>query len=93
MSSFTKERARTYMHKLLAAMNHAGGSELFIASDFPPHRPQTHGKAERFIKPVERPRSLPFTGVVETGSGALVLTSARGTTRLERSALGPEPKR
>ena len=32
----TTEQAREYMHKLLAAMVKAGGSDLFIAHDFPP---------------------------------------------------------
>jgi twitching motility protein PilU len=36
MSSFTPEQARDYMHKLLAAMSQAGGSDLFISADFPP---------------------------------------------------------
>ncbi|HMY01112.1 MAG TPA: PilT/PilU family type 4a pilus ATPase, partial [Agitococcus sp.] len=36
MSTFTEEQARAYMMKLLTAMNQAGGSDLFIANDFPP---------------------------------------------------------
>ncbi|MFZ5657044.1 MAG: PilT/PilU family type 4a pilus ATPase [Pseudomonadota bacterium] len=36
MSNLTEEQAREYMHKLLAAMARAGGSDLFIAHDFPP---------------------------------------------------------
>ena len=36
MSMLTEEQARAYMHKLLAAMSQAGGSDLFIANDFPP---------------------------------------------------------
>jgi twitching motility protein PilU len=36
MSAFTEDQARAYMHKLLGAMAQAGGSDLFIASDFPP---------------------------------------------------------
>jgi len=36
MATLTEEQARAYMHKLLAAMSQAGGSDLFIASDFPP---------------------------------------------------------
>ncbi len=36
MSTLTEEQARAYMHKLLAAMRQAGGSDLFIACDFPP---------------------------------------------------------
>ncbi|HZV92493.1 MAG TPA: PilT/PilU family type 4a pilus ATPase [Caldimonas sp.] len=35
-ADLTEEQARTYMHKLLAAMSQAGGSDLFIAADFPP---------------------------------------------------------
>ena len=36
MSALTEDQARSYMHKLLAAMSQAGGSDLFIAADFPP---------------------------------------------------------
>ncbi|MGH8076017.1 MAG: PilT/PilU family type 4a pilus ATPase [Lysobacter sp.] len=36
MTTLTEEQARAYMHKLLAAMSKAGGSDLFIAHDFPP---------------------------------------------------------
>ena len=36
MSNLTEEQARGYMHKLLGAMAQAGGSDLFIANDFPP---------------------------------------------------------
>ncbi len=36
MSTLTEEQARNYMHKLLGAMRQAGGSDLFIAHDFPP---------------------------------------------------------
>ncbi|MBC7621548.1 MAG: PilT/PilU family type 4a pilus ATPase [Candidatus Saccharibacteria bacterium] len=36
MSTLTEEQARAYMHKLLAAMRQAGGSDLFISNDFPP---------------------------------------------------------
>ncbi len=32
----TEEQARAYMHKLLATMSQVGGSDLFIAADFPP---------------------------------------------------------
>jgi len=35
MTALTEEQARSYMHKLLAAMAQAGGSDLFIAHDFP----------------------------------------------------------
>lgn len=43
MSSFTPEQARDYMHKLLAAMSQAGGSDLFISADFPPSM-KAHGE-------------------------------------------------
>jgi twitching motility protein PilU len=36
MSNVSEEQARAHMHKLLAAMQGAGGSDLFIAADFPP---------------------------------------------------------
>ncbi len=36
MSNLNEEQARAYMHKLLGAMSKAGGSDLFIAHDFPP---------------------------------------------------------
>lgn len=36
MSNLNEEQARAYMHKLLAAMAQAGGSDLFIANDFAP---------------------------------------------------------
>jgi twitching motility protein PilU len=36
MSTLSEEQARAYMHKLLGAMRQAGGSDLFIANDFPP---------------------------------------------------------
>jgi len=42
MPTLTEEQARAYMHKLLAAMNQAGGSDLFIASEFPPSM-KAHG--------------------------------------------------
>ena len=34
--SLNTEQAREYMHRLLAAMVKAGGSDLFVAHDFPP---------------------------------------------------------
>ena len=40
--SLTPEQARAYMHKLLAAMVQAGGSDLFISHDFPPSM-KAHG--------------------------------------------------
>ena len=36
MAALNEEQARAYMHKLLAAMSQAGGSDLFIAHEFPP---------------------------------------------------------
>ncbi|MEO8741566.1 MAG: PilT/PilU family type 4a pilus ATPase [Lysobacteraceae bacterium] len=36
MSNLTEEQSRAYMHKLLEAMSKNGGSDLFIAHDFPP---------------------------------------------------------
>ncbi len=36
MSTLNEEQARGYMHKLLTAMSQQGGSDLFIANDFPP---------------------------------------------------------
>ena len=43
MATLTEDQARDYMHKLLAAMAKAGGSDLFIASDFPPSM-KSHGQ-------------------------------------------------
>jgi twitching motility protein PilU len=40
--SLTPEQARDYMHKLLALMVKSGGSDLFIAHDFPPSM-KAHG--------------------------------------------------
>src|SRR6266516_2203519 len=54
MSTFTEEQARTYMHKLLAAMNQAGGSDLFIAADFPPSM-----KAHGSMKPLTAQKLTP----------------------------------
>jgi twitching motility protein PilU len=36
MAALTEEQASAYMTKLLTAMSRAGGSDLFIANDFPP---------------------------------------------------------
>src|SRR4051794_2964164 len=41
-STFGIEEARNYMHQLLKAMHQAGGSDLFIAADFPPSM-KSHG--------------------------------------------------
>ena len=45
MASLNEEQARAYMHKLLAAMSQAGGSDLFIAHDFPPSM-KSHGNMQ-----------------------------------------------
>ena len=42
MATLTEEQARAYMHKLMGAMAQAGGSDLFIAHDFPPSM-KAHG--------------------------------------------------
>jgi len=42
MSQLNEEQARAYMHKLLGAMSQAGGSDLFIAADYPPSM-KSHG--------------------------------------------------
>src|SRR5690349_12793094 len=47
MSLTSEEQARAYMHKLLATMREAGGSDLFIANEFPPSM-KAHGE----IKPL-----------------------------------------
>ena len=41
-ATFTEEQARAYMHKLLGAMSQAGGSDLFIAAEYPPSM-KSHG--------------------------------------------------
>ncbi len=45
MSNLSEDQARTYMHKLLSAMKNAGGSDLFIACDFPASM-KVHGHME-----------------------------------------------
>jgi twitching motility protein PilU len=40
--TFTDDQARSFVHKLLAAMSRAGASDLFIANDFPPSM-KVHG--------------------------------------------------
>jgi twitching motility protein PilU len=56
MSNLSEEQARAYMHKLLATMSAADGSDLFIANDFPPSM-----KAHGLIKPLT---SQKLTGAV-----------------------------
>ncbi len=36
MPNLTEEQAKSHIHKLLTAMNGAGGSDLFVSKDFPP---------------------------------------------------------
>jgi twitching motility protein PilU len=36
MAGLTEEQAKSYIAKLLTAMNNAGGSDLFVSKDFPP---------------------------------------------------------
>ncbi|WP_305037369.1 PilT/PilU family type 4a pilus ATPase [Lysobacter sp. CFH 32150] len=43
MSALTPEQARDYTYKLLASMVKAGGSDLFVAHDFPPSM-KAHGQ-------------------------------------------------
>ena len=45
MSKLTEEQAYAYMIKLLTAMSQAGGSDLFIANDFPPSM-KAHGEMQ-----------------------------------------------
>ena len=45
MSTFTDEQAHAYMIKLLTAMSQAGGSDLFIAHNFPPSM-KAHGEMQ-----------------------------------------------
>ena len=54
MPTLTEEQARAYMHKLLAAMNQAGGSDLFIASEFAPSM-----KAHGSMKPLTAQKLTP----------------------------------
>ncbi|MEO6365217.1 MAG: PilT/PilU family type 4a pilus ATPase, partial [Luteimonas sp.] len=54
--SLTEDQARAYMHQLLSAMSKAGGSDLFIAHDFPPSM-----KANGQMQPLS---DAPLTGEV-----------------------------
>jgi twitching motility protein PilU len=53
-AAFTEEQARAYMHKLLATMSQAGGSDLFIAADFPPSM-----KSQGAMKPLTAQKLAP----------------------------------
>ena len=48
MDRQTEEGARAYMHELLAAMSRVGGSDLFIAHDFPPSI-KAHGHMQPLV--------------------------------------------
>src|SRR5205085_2681824 len=53
-TAFTEEQARAYMHKLLATMSQAGGSDLFIACDFPASM-----KSQGAMKPMTNQKLTP----------------------------------
>jgi twitching motility protein PilU len=69
------DKARAYMHKLLATMSEAGGSDLFIANDFPPSM-----KAPGNIRPLA---SQKLTGQV-TRDLAYSIMNARQREEFER---------
>ena len=48
MTTLTDEQAKHYKFKLLTAMSRAGGSDLFVASDFPPSM-KTNGAMQPLI--------------------------------------------
>jgi len=48
MTTLTDEQAKHYIFKLLTAMSRAGGSDLFVSSDFPPSM-KTHGAMQPLI--------------------------------------------
>ena len=54
--AFSEEQARAYMHKLLATMSQAGGSDLFISADFPPSM-----KSQGAMKPLTAQKLGPDT--------------------------------
>ena len=69
-AALNEEQASTYMHKLLAAMSQAGGSDLFIASDFPPSM-----KSNGCMQPLT-PRKL-TADVTQTLANALMTEAQR----------------
>ena len=69
------DKARAYMHKLLATMSEAGGSDLFISNDFPPSM-KAHGN----IRPLA---SQKLTGQV-TRDLAYSIMNARQREEFER---------
>ena len=62
MAGLTEEQAKAHITKLLAAMAAAGGSDLFIANDFPPSM-KVHGG----MKPMTTQK---LTGDVTRDAGA-----------------------
>ena len=75
MTETNEDKARAYMHKLLATMREAGGSDLFIANEFPPSM-KAHGN----IKPLG---SQKLTGQV-TRELAYAIMNARQRAEFER---------
>jgi twitching motility protein PilU len=55
-AALTEDQARAYMHKLLATMSQAGGSDLFISADFPPSM-----KSQGAMKPLTAQKLGPET--------------------------------
>ena len=53
-AAFTEDQARAYMHKLLATMSQAGGSDLFVSADFPPSM-----KSQGAMKPLTAQKLAP----------------------------------
>ncbi len=96
MSVLTEEQARAYMHKLLGAMSQAGGSDLFISSDFPPSmkshgsmQPLTQQKLTRRRHPDARQRDderAPARGV-RAGDGVQLRDHDPGRLALSRQRL------
>ena len=64
MTQLTEDQARDYMHKLLAAMVKAGGSDLFIAHDYPPSI-----KANGQMTPLSPQKLTGAITVIHSGTG------------------------
>lgn len=73
-STFGPAEAQAYMHKLLTVMHHQGGSDLFIAADFPPSM-----KHQGAMKPLSNQR---LTGEV-TRALSLSLMNERQRAEFE----------
>jgi twitching motility protein PilU len=73
-STFGPAEAQAYMHKLLTVMHHQGGSDLFIAADFPPSM-----KYQGAMKPLSNQR---LTGEV-TRALSLALMNERQRAEFE----------